>query len=546
VKTPFSFSRRAAEMLRLSRVRVISQVFFLVLFVLAAWAAWTTRIGGFPVSRFLEIDPLVLLSTALSTGWVYRALGWAMITVALTLLFGRVFCNWVCPLGTLSQFAGRLLRTQSPAGPPDRNRYLRSQTIKYMLLVALLIMAGFGVLQIGLLDPISLLHRTMTTALQPASDLVLDIPAGPEGGLDRLKFAPGVARRVFAGSFVIGAMVFFLLVLNVFHPRWFCRVLCPLGALLGVLSRFAVFRILRDPDACTGCRLCLTRCEGGCDPDGNLRLAECFGCMNCLDDCPEGALRLTITGQGNDGVIRGPDIGRRRLILSSIAALAAVPLLKNDLVRAGSRDRLIRPPGSVAETGFLERCIKCDRCLDVCPTNVLQPASFGQAGLTGLWTPVLDFDVGHCQLSCTLCSEVCPTGAIRRITVDEKLGLGDFAERGPIVLGTAFFDLGRCLPHAMDIPCVVCQEVCPVSPKAIQTRRETVTNFLGKSVALDKPFIIPERCIGCGICQEKCPVGDLRAIRVASIGESRSPRRRLLDRNQKGTPGSRGFRTGPG
>jgi len=123
---------------------------------------------------------------------------------------------------------------------------------------------------------------------------------------------------------------------------------------------------------------------------------------------------------------------------------------------------------------------------------------------------------------------VCPTGAIRKITVEEKMGKGAFVEQGPVVLGTAFFDKGRCLPHAMQIACVVCEEVCPVSPKAIQTMDEEVKNVFGEVVVLNKPFMVPDLCIGCGICEAECPVRDQRAVYVTAVGESRSDERSLL------------------
>jgi formate hydrogenlyase subunit 6/NADH:ubiquinone oxidoreductase subunit I len=145
--------------------------------------------------------------------------------------------------------------------------------------------------------------------------------------------------------------------------------------------------------------------------------------------------------------------------------------------------RAIRPPGAVEELEFLKRCIKCDQCIRVCPTNVLQPAWF-EAGVEGLWTPVLNFRMGHCQLNCTACSQVCPTGAIQRVSVEQKLGLGDHAEAGPIVLGSAHVDPGRCLPYSANIPCVVCEEVCPTSPKAIHGEIEARPVRDGRKMAV--------------------------------------------------------------
>ncbi|HMK92173.1 MAG TPA: 4Fe-4S dicluster domain-containing protein, partial [Thermoleophilia bacterium] len=166
--------------------------------------------------------------------------------------------------------------------------------------------------------------------------------------------------------------------------------------------------------------------------------------------------------------------------------------------------------------------------INVCPTNVLQPATLAESGLEGLWTPVMDFAVGFCQLNCTLCSEVCPTGAIQKISLAEKLGLEKHKDKGPIRVGTAFFDQGRCLPWAMQTPCVVCQEVCPVTPKAIGTYDETITRWDGTQVTLNKPYMRPELCIGCGICEHECPVLDSAAVYVTAIGETRSNDRTLL------------------
>jgi len=161
----------------------------------------------------------------------------------------------------------------------------------------------------------------------------------------------------------------------------------------------------------------------------------------------------------------------------------------------------MRPPGALAEENFLQRCIKCGQCMRACPTNVIQPAML-EAGWEGLWTPVLNFRVGSsgCQLNCIACGNVCPTAAIRPLSLDEKLGRGDFAERGPLRMGTAFVDRGRCLPWAMDEPCIVCQENCPVSPKAIYVREEfqvirdgarTVTAATANSLTLDGEALRP-------------------------------------------------------
>ncbi|NKC16012.1 MAG: 4Fe-4S dicluster domain-containing protein [Gammaproteobacteria bacterium] len=524
----------------MGRVRIASQILFFVLFILAVWATWTTRLEGYPVSRLLEINPLVTLSTVLSTGYIYRFLGWALLLVAITFLFGRVFCNWACPYGTLHQFVRWLFDVRTNSQRIDDNRYSPLQYLKYSILIVFLIMAAMGALQIGLLDPIVIMYRAVATFISPATDLLAARAedavgaVSPGATLDALKFAPGTEARIFVGSFWIALIFLFFVAMNLWIPRFFCRFVCPLGALLGVLAQKSVFRINRIVEKCTDCNLCLLRCEGASEPQGQLRQAECFSCMNCVDDCPENALEFTMRRQDAAQVVPAPDISRRQVAFAGVAGLLAVPMLRNNgrVNDENFSPLMIRPPGSVAENEFLERCIKCEQCINACPTNVLQPATLAEGGIEALWTPVMNFNIAHCQLKCNLCSDVCPTGAIRHISVAEKLGEGEFAEKGPVRLGTAFINTSRCLPWANQVPCVVCEEVCPVAPKAIQTYDEEVKDVFGNRVVLNKPFIVPDLCIGCGICHAECPVQDQPAVYVTAVGESRSQERKLLLRSR--------------
>jgi len=556
-----------ARVLRITTIRIIAQSFFLALFVFLLWVTWLSRLGGYPASLFLELDPLVGFATALSTGTVYRWLWRGMWILVPTLLLGRAFCNWMCPYGTIHQFIGWLFNLRENRDLVANNRYRNLYQFKYLVLTVMLVMAAMGSLQIGLLDPIVLMVRTFTVAIMPASDLAVNAVGGElvERGFDAnvspWLFAPGIDEpRIFDGAWFVGLLFVGLIGMNLVIPRFFCRVLCPLGAFLGVLSRFSLWRIERDLTKCTDCDLCLKGCEGASDPQAALRKSECFVCFNCIDDCPEDALSFKlvpvslkdkVVGSVKDGTatlfgaalktklldteLRVPDVSRRRWIFSAAVGVVSYPFVRlSKAVNArGFDDKAIRPPGSVMETEFLERCIKCDQCINVCPTNVLQPSTLAQGGLEGVWTPVMDFSVGFCQLNCTLCSEVCPTGAIQKTPLEKKLGLGEHEEEGPVRVGTAFFNRGRCLPWAMETPCVVCEEVCPVTPKAIGTYDEVVTRWDGEKVTLNKPYMRPELCIGCGICEHECPVIDDAAVYVTAIGESRDDGRTLLLEGKK-------------
>ncbi len=510
--------------------RRISQSFFLVLFL---WFCGVTALGqnwwqlrGWPVNWILQLDPLVGLGTLVGTHTLYKGLWWGVVTLVLTMLLGRFFCGWICPFGTVHQFVGFLARRKRRvAEKAGLNRFHRLQAIKYWLLIFflaaalsdlggfvlalpkhapkalwLLVAAGLagavvlavlrswvdlkrltgfclmsvglwallafvfkdahilkGSLQSGLFDPIPLFHRSINLILLPIA----------EAALGNITIRP----RFYDGAWLIGTVFFAAILLNLKSPRFYCRYICPLGALFGLLSTHAVWRIGKNQKKCTDCMLCETDCEGACSPASVMRPGECVLCLNCMGSCPHDLIGYR-TAPSAGGEVPLPDLSRRSVVTSVATGIFAIPLIRTGGVMASNwNPRLVRPPGALAEDRFLSRCVKCGQCMRVCPTNVLQPA-FLEAGLEGLWTPVLNFRIGTsgCQHTCVACGNLCPTAAIRPIHPDERMGKKEFTEKGPIRIGTAFVDRGRCLPWAMDRPCIVCQENCPVSPKAIFTR----------------------------------------------------------------------------
>jgi polyferredoxin len=504
------------RLLTLRNTRRVAQVFFFSLFLFLSFITDLRYLKGYPASLFLELDPLVAFATAITTHTVYMGLLWSLLLIVPTLLFGRIFCNWICPYGILHHFTGWLFG-QGRAPERERieaNRYRKWYSWKYAILIAMIVAAICGSLQIGWLDPICLFHRSMNTAILPMINLFLPSSV--------------YVRQYFhVGAWLIGFLLLFLVGLNVLIPRFFCRTLCPLGAFLGTLSMASLWRIDRDPAKCVDCDLCLKNCEGASDPQTQLRKSECFVCFNCLESCPTDAISFKFMPPLKREVT-APAVPGRRAFLGTLIGLGFYAFGRT----SGASDsnyskKVIRPPGSVEEKAFLDRCLKCDQCIRACPTNVLQPALM-ESGLEGVWTPILNMKTGFCEVNCTLCSQVCPTGAIQRITIEEKTGTGAFAGQGPIKMGTAFYDYGRCLPWAMETPCVVCEEVCPVSPKAIYSREVTITKRDGTSITLRRPSVDPALCIGCGSCEHECPVADEAAIRVSAIGETRSHERRLL------------------
>ncbi|MFW6132896.1 MAG: 4Fe-4S dicluster domain-containing protein, partial [Planctomycetota bacterium] len=446
-----------------------------------------------------------------------------LMTVLSAIFLGRAFCGWVCPFGTIHHAVGWLgRRGRSRSQRAAAGRYRKLFEIKYYLLVVVAAALLLGVQQAGLLDPIALLTRSLTTTLLPMADQV-----GRSVGADAYdRWAWFTQVHFVHGAWVIVFVFAGLVLANLWMPRFFCRVLCPLGAGLGLLSRFSLLRHRRTEEACTNCARCDAVCPTGAEPGGELRTSECIVCFNCSELCPTQAVRFLPVIADAPHEVPQPDLSRRRLLASAAFGLTLPLAAWLDPAQSRPARQLVRPPGALDEESFLDACVRCQLCARVCPTGVIQPAS-GEAGWAGLWTPMMDYKLGYCEYNCNACGDVCPTGAIRKLTLDEKHGNGTFAEDGPVRVGTAFVDRGRCLPWAMATPCIVCQEVCPVSPKAIYLEQVRLTDRSGRQVEIQRPRVDPERCIGCGICSNKCPVRNDPAIYVSGINASRDESSRL-------------------
>jgi len=476
----------------------------------------------FPVRLLLDFDPLAAIANGLATRSLYQGLLWSLSILIPTLFLGRFFCGWMCPLGTVNHFFGNL-RSEKKRGLAGiaANRYKRWHSLKYYLLIAFLATAFFGGAVVGIMDPLVLLVRTLALSILPALNYAL---------VALLHVSVFSFRQPhFRQGFVLGLLFLAIMALNLRITRFWCRALCPLGALLGLVSRWSILGLEKRVSQCGDCNRCLLHCQGGDDPipKAPWRKAECHLCMNCVADCPEGVLQFRFF-TGSATTRESPDLRRRSALISLAAGAAALPMLRaNTGLAAEPNDRLIRPPSALDEKDFLSRCIRCGECMKVCPNNALHPA-FSEAGWEGLWTPVLVPRVGYCETGCTLCGQVCPTGAIWEFTSKEKGWASAVETAKPIRIGTAFYDRGRCLPWAMATECIVCEEWCPMSPKAIYLRPAEVSDAGGNSKQVRQPYVDPARCVGCGACEFACPVRDHPAIYVTSVGESRSNTNQFL------------------
>jgi polyferredoxin len=490
----------------------------LVLFTYLLFAAVQSRQAGSTSTLFFRFDPLAAFVTMLSGRIWLPGLSLAVVTLVVTVVAGRTWCGWICPLGTiLGGLKFRGARRQAGRLPP------RLRLTKYALLVVVVVMAIFGVMTLMIFDPIGLLTRTASTVFIPRLDYVV---TGVESAMMRVGALQGtvnlleahlrgpvlpVVQPHYSQAVLLGLLFAFLIALNALADRFWCRYLCPLGALLGLLAKVSLLRPVVGA-GCDSCGRCAAPCRLGAietvatpgERTTQLASSECTVCLDCLVACPsDPGMSFGLSLRPDPW--RAYDPGRRDFLVAAAAGIGGVALLGVGVWNQRRDPRLIRPPGVTGEERFLDRCLRCSECLKVCPTSGLQP-SLGEAGLTGLWTPVLKPRLGYCMYDCHACGQVCPSGAIPRLALPVKQKQ---------VIGSAVIDRNRCLPWARHTPCGVCQEVCPLPTKAISLTDGTmVANGQGGTNWMTRPVVHTERCIGCGVCEYQCPLEGVAAIRV--------------------------------
>ena len=493
-------------------IRRASQTFFLLLFTYILWSTTYPLKGILPPETFFKINPLVMLITSLSER---TALGggilYAVIMLIAACIAGRFFCGWICPLGTSIDIAHLIRKT--PRTSDAVNAAVRLPKFFILAIIALCAIAGVQVAWV--LDPMAIMARFISLNFIPGAILLVNalfvalIKAtnfyGPLYDFYRSLTSGSLGIRVYFFAHSFSILLFFLAIVgsSLILARLWCRAVCPLGGMYAVCAPLSKLR--RRVCACSGCGICNARCRmGAIREDLSYRRGECILCLDCVYDCPEHATHFAwgsraapaagTAGADNDagGISRAQFMS---LVLASLLAAGFGSLKK---IMPAPR-RVIRPPASLPEDEFLNRCVRCGNCMKVCITNGLQPALL-QTGIGGLWTPHLVPEIGYCEYDCTLCGNTCPTGAIRRLSVREKRST---------VLGTAVIDRALCIPWKQEKDCIVCEEHCPVPEKAIKLFKDELS---GSPVL--KPYVDTRLCVGCGICQNKCPLRPARAVRV--------------------------------
>lgn len=495
-------------MLRKTRI-ILATIFFVgvtLLFLdftgaLHAWLGWMAKVQFLPAVLAVNFGVVAAL-------------------VLLTLVFGRIYCSVICPLGIMqdifSWLRGRLRKK-------DRFRFTYSPArnwLRYILLVLFIIGLALGAHSIVLLiAPYSAYGRIAANLFAPIYQWGNNLLAWIAERADSYAFYSVDVWIRSASTFVVAVVT--LVVIGVLawrNGRTWCNTVCPVGSILGVFSRYSMFAPVIDTEKCRDCGLCGKRCKASCinTKEHKIDYSRCVACMDCIDTCKDGAVKYRFrwikdfsgaTGKDKTSVQEEKaDQGRRAFLVSGVIAGTAVAAKAQDMKvdgglaaisRADKPERLtpLVPAGSLSLKNFSDHCVACQLCVSACPNHVLRPST----DLHTLMQPQMSYERGYCRPECTTCSDICPAGAIRPVSVEEK---------SSIQIGHAVINLDLCVVNTDDVKCGNCARHCPAG--AIRMVRKDPEN----KDSLMIPTVNEERCIGCGACENLCPARPLTAIHV--------------------------------
>lgn len=490
--------------MRKIRIPQISQVCFFLIFL---FLFVRTEYRGndeisLAINSFFRANPLVVVSHMISNFSFTWLLLPGLMMIFFTIVLGRFFCGWICPLGTIIDWTTHLIPKKTPITAIKA-------LFKYYLLFTLLFLALFGVNITGLLDPIAILVRVLTFSIFPvlgdtAKKLWVGLYSIIGEKRDYIAFIYNFLksnilpfRETFYPLALFSFFIFsFILFLERYEKRNWCKNICPLGTLLGILSRFSIFNRL-PLSLCKDCGKCKDICPTGFDRD-ILQKDDCILCMDCIVKCEYERAKFFLFKNRIENFWQD----RRTIIVGMLGGflLSRTHLFSNEK----HKSRLLRPPGVTDERDFIKKCVRCGECIKICLNNALYPAAF-QAGVYGIYTPILVPTKGYCEYNCNLCGQVCPTKAIPELPL---------AEKKKSIIGIAVFDKNHCLPYAKKVNCIVCEEHCPIPQKAIRFEVVKDRDYKGNEIVLKRPYVVDELCIGCGICEYKCPLEEKAGIEV--------------------------------
>lgn len=485
---------------RLKKIRVIISI-LLFLFFIIAFIDIRNQLPAlyFNIVTYLQFIPSLLKSL---NGFYLTTIGFVIVLV-LTILFGRVYCSGICPLGTLQDIINHLAKKKN-----RKKKFTYSKEkiwLRYSILILTILSFITGsILFINILDPYSNSGRILTQLFNPVLTLVNNIISSLLEKFDLYILYP-VELKGFSIIAFSYSVLFLLLIeyMSYKRGRLFCNTICPVGTFLGLISKLTVFKLKIDKSICEGCGVCERVCKAECiEKDSKtIDFSRCISCYNCIDVCPSDSIiyhkSLVQTQEVKQDESRRNFLSRISLSFVGMtsAAIAQNKIIpKKESLISVAKKSFSSPPGSKSIEHFNSSCTACHLCISACPTKVLQP-SINEYGLLNIFQPFMDYKTSYCNYDCKVCSDVCPTSAIETISEGQKKN---------IQVGVAKFVQDNCIVKTEKTACGACSEHCP-------TKAVMMVDFKG---SLKIPEVTEKYCIGCGACEFACPTKPFKAIYV--------------------------------
>ena len=477
--------RKLRILLQVVTITLVTLLLLGIGFRVHLWAGWVAKIQFIPALLAASLVILALLIVAV-------------------FIFGRIYCSVVCPLGIMQDFFSWI------GGKIKKNRfsYSKDKTLIRSSVCALFLFAmiiGFAPVT-TLLEPYSAYSRIVNCLFKPLYDMLNNWLAGIDAANDRYNFTEVQIWTRSVTTFVVAiATLLILAVLALWKGRFYCNTICPVGSLLGIFSRYSLLRVRFDKEKCKDCGMCEKNCKAQAIDfkAGTVDYSRCVVCGDCLAKCKFDALHYTAKRAKAEP--KPVDTERRAFLVGAAVAGTTAALAQTEMKVDGGlaviedkvapkRNTPITPPGSVSARNMQKHCTACQLCVSSCPNNVLRPST----DLMHFMQPTMSFERGYCRPECTRCSEVCPTGAIKPITREEKTMQH---------VGHAVWIKENCVVLTDGVSCGNCARHCP-------TDAITMVDYEGPNGTVKVPAVDENKCIGCGACENLCPARPFSAIYV--------------------------------